>query len=181
MLHFPYFPGISMQRVLYHDLLFLFFFTRYILQTCLLVEMLHSCHCMQFCALPGTQASSQLTGRGALLSLSGKGRVIAKTATTTEGDAALSDGQGLCSDNSWEGSPPSDWAQVYRAVRLYNKEVNDWLSLLLRSSPNADESFGRGCLQPMLIFFFWVDFFLSWFFLGGTKSKNLMAWSLDHT
>ena len=38
-----------------------------------LVEMLYSCHCMQFCALPGTQASSQLTGRGALLSLSGKG------------------------------------------------------------------------------------------------------------
>ena len=34
-----------------------------------LVEMLHSCHCMQFCALPGTQASSQLIGRGALLSL----------------------------------------------------------------------------------------------------------------
>ena len=50
-----------------------------------LVEMLHSCRCMHFCALPGTQASSQLTGRGALLSLSGKGRVIAKTATTTEG------------------------------------------------------------------------------------------------
>ena len=41
-----------------------------------LVEILHSCRCMQFCALPGTQASSQLTGRGALLSLSGKGRVI---------------------------------------------------------------------------------------------------------
>ena len=40
---------------------------------------------MQFCALPGTQASSQLTGRGALLSLFGKGRVITKTATTTEG------------------------------------------------------------------------------------------------
>ena len=39
-------------------------------------------------------------GRGALLSLSGKGRVIAKTATTIEGDAALSAGQGLCSDNS---------------------------------------------------------------------------------
>ena len=38
--------------------------------------------CMQFCALPGTQASSQLNGRGALFSLSGKGRVIAKTATT---------------------------------------------------------------------------------------------------
>ena len=50
-----------------------------------LVEMLYSCRCMQFCGLPGTQASSQLTGRGALLSLSGKGRVIAKTATTTEG------------------------------------------------------------------------------------------------
>ena len=50
-----------------------------------LVEMLHSCSCMQFSALPGTQASSQLTVRGALLSLSGKGRVIAKTATTTEG------------------------------------------------------------------------------------------------
>ena len=40
---------------------------------------------LQFCALLGTQASSQLTGRGALLSLSGKRRVIAKTATTTEG------------------------------------------------------------------------------------------------
>ena len=50
-----------------------------------LVEMLHSCRCMQFCALPETQASSQLTGRRALLSLSGKGRVIAKTATTSEG------------------------------------------------------------------------------------------------
>ena len=36
-------------------------------------------------ALFGAQASSQLTGRGALLSLSGKGTVIAKTATTTEG------------------------------------------------------------------------------------------------
>ena len=50
-----------------------------------LVEMLYSCRCMQFYALPGTQASSKLTGRGALLSLSGKGRVIAKIATTTEG------------------------------------------------------------------------------------------------
>jgi len=50
-----------------------------------LVETLHSCHCMQFCALPGTQASSQLTGRGALLPLSGKGMVIARTAATTEG------------------------------------------------------------------------------------------------
>ena len=55
-----------------------------------LVEMLHSCRCMQFCALPGTQASSQLTGRGALLSLSGKGRVMAKIATTTEGVTLLS-------------------------------------------------------------------------------------------
>ena len=44
------------------------------------VEMLYSCRCMQFCALPGTQASSQLTGRGALLSFSGKGWVIARTA-----------------------------------------------------------------------------------------------------
>ena len=50
-----------------------------------LVEMLYLCHCMQFCALPGTQASSKLTGRGALFSLSGKGRVIARIATTTEG------------------------------------------------------------------------------------------------
>jgi len=50
-----------------------------------LAEMLYSCHCMQFCALPVTQASSQLTGRGALLSPSRKVRVIAKTATTTEG------------------------------------------------------------------------------------------------
>ena len=50
-----------------------------------LVEMLHSCHSMQFYALPGAQASSQLTGRGALLSLSGKGRVIARTAITTKG------------------------------------------------------------------------------------------------
>ena len=41
--------------------------------------------CMQFCALPGTQASSQLTGRGAVLSLSGKGRVIANTTTTSKG------------------------------------------------------------------------------------------------
>ena len=49
------------------------------------VEMLYSCCCMQFCALPATQASSKLTGRGALLSLSGKGRVIARNATTTEG------------------------------------------------------------------------------------------------
>ena len=49
-----------------------------------LVEMLYSCRCMQFCALPGTQESSELTGRVALLSLSGKGRVIARTATTTE-------------------------------------------------------------------------------------------------
>ena len=64
-----------------------------------LVEILYLCRGMQFCALPGTQASSQLTGRGALLFLSGKGRVIAKTATTTEGDAALSARQGLCSDN----------------------------------------------------------------------------------
>ena len=37
------------------------------------------------CALFGIQTSSQLTGRGALLSLSRKGRVIARTATTTEG------------------------------------------------------------------------------------------------
>ena len=29
-----------------------------------LVEMLYSCRCMHFCALPGTQASSQLIGRG---------------------------------------------------------------------------------------------------------------------
>ena len=43
-----------------------------------------SCRYMQFCDLPGTQASSQLSGRGALLSLSGKRRVIARTATTTE-------------------------------------------------------------------------------------------------
>ena len=50
-----------------------------------LVEMLYLCHCMQICALPGTQASSQLTGRGALLSPSGKGRVIAKPAPTNEG------------------------------------------------------------------------------------------------
>ena len=55
-----------------------------------LVEMLFSCHCMQFCALFGTQASSQLTGRGALLFLSGKGRMIAKTATTSEGVMLLS-------------------------------------------------------------------------------------------
>jgi len=50
-----------------------------------LVEMLDSCHCMQLCALPGKQASSQLTERGALFSLSGKGRVIARTATSTKG------------------------------------------------------------------------------------------------
>jgi len=50
-----------------------------------LVEMLYSCRCMQFCALPETQASPQLTGIGALFYLSGKGRVIARTATTTEG------------------------------------------------------------------------------------------------
>ena len=49
-----------------------------------LVEMLDSCRCMQFCALSGTQASSQLTGRGALLSLSRKGGVIAST-TTSDG------------------------------------------------------------------------------------------------
>uniref|UniRef100_A0A8C4QRA8 Aryl hydrocarbon receptor interacting protein n=1 Tax=Eptatretus burgeri TaxID=7764 RepID=A0A8C4QRA8_EPTBU len=36
---------------------------------------------MQLCALLGTQASSQLIGRGALLSLTGKGRVIARTMT----------------------------------------------------------------------------------------------------
>ena len=48
-----------------------------------LVEMLYSCRCMQFCALFGTQASSQLTGGEALLSLSGKARVIARTATST--------------------------------------------------------------------------------------------------
>ena len=49
-----------------------------------LVEMLYSCRCMQFCALHGTQASSQLTGRGALLFLYGKGRVIARISTTTK-------------------------------------------------------------------------------------------------
>ena len=38
----------------------------------------------------GTQASSQLTGRGALFSLSRKGRVIAGTATTTRGVKPLS-------------------------------------------------------------------------------------------
>ncbi len=42
-------------------------------------------HYMQFCALPGTQASSQLTGRGALLFLPGKGRVITSTVKTIEG------------------------------------------------------------------------------------------------
>ena len=42
-----------------------------------------SLHAVLFSA--GTQASSQLTGRGALVSLFGMGRVIAKTATTTEG------------------------------------------------------------------------------------------------
>ena len=41
--------------------------------------LLHAVLC-----LPGTQASSQLSGRRALLSLYGKGRVIARTATTTE-------------------------------------------------------------------------------------------------
>jgi len=41
------------------------------------LEMLDSCRCMQFCALPGTQASSELNGRRALLSLSGKGLVSA--------------------------------------------------------------------------------------------------------
>ena len=46
--------------------------------------MPYSCHRMQFCALPGTQASSQLTGRGALLSLSGKERVIGRIGLTTE-------------------------------------------------------------------------------------------------
>ena len=49
-----------------------------------LVEMLYSFRYMQFYALPRTQASSQLTKRGALFSVSGKGRVIARTATTTE-------------------------------------------------------------------------------------------------
>ena len=39
-----------------------------------LLEILYSCHCMQFCALPGTQASSQLTEKGTLLPLwKGKG------------------------------------------------------------------------------------------------------------
>ena len=47
---------------------------------------------IMFYALPGTQASSQLTGRGTLLSLSGKGRVIARTAIT----AALSAGDAGC-------------------------------------------------------------------------------------
>ena len=51
----------------------------------MLVEMLCSCRCIQFCALPGKQASSKLTVRGPLLSLSGNGSVIAKTTTTTEG------------------------------------------------------------------------------------------------
>ena len=50
-----------------------------------LVELLYSCCCPQFFALPGTQASSQLTGREVLLSLSGRGRVIARTAAITEG------------------------------------------------------------------------------------------------
>ena len=50
-----------------------------------LVEMLYSSHCMQFCGLFRAQVSKdQKTERGALLSLSGKGRVIARTATTTE-------------------------------------------------------------------------------------------------
>ena len=38
-----------------------------------LVEMLYLCRCMQFCALPETQASSQMTGRGALYLWKGKG------------------------------------------------------------------------------------------------------------
>ena len=49
------------------------------------VEMRYSCRSMQFRALFETQASSQLTGRGAFLSLSGMGRVITRTATATEG------------------------------------------------------------------------------------------------
>uniref|UniRef100_A0A8C4QK22 Uncharacterized protein n=1 Tax=Eptatretus burgeri TaxID=7764 RepID=A0A8C4QK22_EPTBU len=67
-----------------------------------LVDMLYSGHSMQFCALPGKQASSQLTGRRALLSLSGKGRVIARTATTTVGPIRryLSEGEILCSFNA---------------------------------------------------------------------------------
>ena len=39
-----------------------------------LVEILYSCHCMQFCALPGTQASSQMTERDPVVPLwKGKG------------------------------------------------------------------------------------------------------------
>ena len=53
--------------------------------------------------------------------------MIARTATTTKGDAALGARQGLCLDNYRSGSPLSAWAPAPRAVRLYTKEVNDWL------------------------------------------------------
>ena len=87
---------------------------------------------IMFYALPGTQASSQLTGRGTLLSLSGKGRVIARTATTTEGRRYLN-------------------TNVQSSQALHRRGQQLTVSLILGSSPNADEIVGSGCLHPMLI------------------------------
>ena len=85
------------------------------------------------------------------MSLSGQGRVIAKTAATTEGVTLLS-------------VPGKVFARIILdRVRHHlfeyqhpeqsgftpNRSTIDRI-LALRSSPNADESFGRGCLQPIL-------------------------------
>ena len=113
-----------------------------------LVEMLHLCHWMQFCALSGTQASSQLTGRGALFSCYGKRRVIARTATTSEGKCCsqcrarslLMGFATICTSTSTQSSQ----ALQQRGQRLT-------VSLLFGSSRHADDSFGRGCLQCLLI------------------------------
>ena len=103
------------------------------------------------CIITGTHASSQMTGRGALLSFSGKGRVIAKAATTTEADAALSAGKVFARiildrvpHHLLEHQHPEQSGFTQKGQRLT-------VSLPFGSSPNADERIGRGCLQPMLI------------------------------
>ena len=107
-----------------------------------LVEMLYSCQCMQFCALPGTQASSQLTGRGALLSL-WKWKCDRQDC------------------NNYQGvTLPSVLDKVFAQIildrvhhHLLEYECPEQLGftpkrstidriLALRSSPNGDESFG---------------------------------------
>ena len=110
------------------------------------------CKTLQFCALLGTEASSQMNGRGVFVSLSRKGRLIARTEKSTV--------EWWCSQ-CWARSLL--WVLVLKltAANLINNYPSSQalhqrgqrltVSLPFRSSPNADKSFSRSCLQPMLI------------------------------